>query len=307
LDYKQYQPTDKLLYHLEHLQKIRDGISVGPIHISVWPTNKCQFSCSYCCCKKVIRDGTELNINSYKKMIDIFYKYGLKAVELSGGGEPLLWSKFDEAVEYSYDKGLKLSLITNGVALKNSSKDTLKKFDWIRISIQSLNHLKMISFDNIPVKNSISYIVSNETSLINIEKIWTYLHNYDIIGRVAVAHPCSIEWEEKVKLEVEKYGFPLFFSVKERGQAKGCYMPYIRGAIDWMGNFLPCPSTQLNQENEGFISNNFILCNIDNLEEWILNNPPHDLGYKCLFCNCGKIQNDYIFDLLHQTEDIDFV
>jgi hypothetical protein len=99
----------------------------------------------------------------------------------------------------------------------------------------------------------------------------------------------------------------LFFSDKEMGSPFGCYSAWIRGAIDWNGNFLPCPSISLNEEYEGFVPEEFILCHISKLEEWLNENPPHDLGYRCEICNCGKSNNDFIHNLLQGGTDIDFV
>ena len=81
----------KLLFHIDHLQKIKNGEVCGPIHISVWPTNKCQLNCKYCCFKKVQRNDTELNIIEFKKAIDILIKYGLKAVEMSLRGDETIY------------------------------------------------------------------------------------------------------------------------------------------------------------------------------------------------------------------------
>jgi len=308
MNYKEYKPgVHKLLHHLEHLNSITKGISVAPIHISVWPTDKCQLNCDYCCCRNTMRNNSELDIGLYKKALPIFFKYGTKAIELSGGGEPLLWSHIDEGVDFAHSLGIKQSLITNGLVLKDISVDTLSKFEWIRISVQSANHAKKIDYAQIPVKTSLSYMVSNNTNLSDLIRLHEFSINMDIPTRIAVVRPCSKEWVDKIKNIVDNLGLPFFFSNKELGKPKGCYMAWVRAAIDWDGNFFPCPSIQLNEENEGFIPDSFILCNISNIEEWILNNIPHDLGYQCSFCNCGKEENDFIHELLENTIDADFV
>lgn len=311
MDYKSYQPgTKKLIRHLEHLQKIRDGIPVGPIHISVWPNSQCNFSCSWCCGRNIVNKGGELSLERYIKMIDILQKYSCKAVEFSGSvGEPLLWKPIENAVKYNYEKGLKTSLITNGMFLKNVSTETLQQLNWIRVSIQNLAHMNIIDFEKLSedVRISASHIVATEQNLSGLNSLWKSAKKRNIIIRVAVARPCTEEWEARVEEEVLKLGEPLFFSKKERGSPFGCFMPWIRGAVNWEGNFLPCPSIQLNIENEGYIPEEYVLCNIDNLEEWILNNPPKDLGYRCKMCNCGKENNDFVYNLLQETEDVDFV
>lgn len=309
-DYIEYRPgMRKVVRHLEHLSKMQKGEPVSPIHVSVFPNNFCQLNCEYCCFKETERNTEELNISDFKLAVDVLTKYGLKALELSGGGEPLLWTYFDEAVEYAYSKGLKLSMVTNGLALSTKSQEILSKFNWIRPSVQSTKYAKIIPFDYIPsnVKKSMSFIVYNSRTLDEIKRLYDFAKEKNIIIRVAPIRPCTESFEIEVKSEVEKYGKPLIFFEKERGAPLGCYMLWIRAAIDWKGNFLPCPSIELSPEYFGRIPDSFAVCKIKDLEKWLLENPVHDLGYRCSFCNCGKDTNDFIYNMLEKVEDEDFV
>jgi organic radical activating enzyme len=302
----------KLVYHPEHLTRIKNGYITAPIHLSVWPNNKCQLRCSYCCGKNVKEEDRqkELSLDEFKTAIDILGSYGLKAIEFSGIiGEPLLWKHFEEAVDYAYKKDIKMSLITNGLKLSEISNETLLKLEWIRVSLQSVSHAKQIDFDNISdyTRVSCSFIVANEEAISKIKELYIFALETDVIVRIAVARPSTKEFEELVGKEVNKFGDPLFFSVKEFGTPLGCYMPYVRAALDWNGNFLPCPSMQLNVESEGCIPKDFSLCHINGMEDWLINNRPHDLGYRCKFCNCGYESNNFIYNLLNGVEDVDFV
>lgn len=300
----------KFIHHLDHIKKIKDGEMVGPIHVSVWPTLRCQFNCSYCCCRNTEHgDSKELDINHFKSAVDVLGKYGTKAIEFSGGGEPLLWEHFSEAVNYIYDKGIKMSLITNGMLLNKISKDVLSKLTWLRISYQSLNHAKKIDYEHLSgIRFNTSYIVpTNKIDFTEIGKLHQFVKENNIILRVAVQRPSTVEFENNVETIVSNYGEPMFFSKKEIGKPKGCYMAWVRSAIDWNGNFLPCPSIQLNGDSEGKIPDDFKLCHISNLEEWLNNNRPKNLGYTCEFCNCGKEHNDFIHDLMKGVDDVEFV
>jgi hypothetical protein len=300
----------KLVHHQEHLAKIERRDVVGPIHVSVWPTNKCQLNCNYCCFGKTMRNDTELDINDFYKTMDVLVKYGLKACEFSGGGEPLLWTHFNEAVEYASNKGLDLSLVSNGLALKIIPQDTLKKFKWIRISVQSTNYAKKINLMNyIPpnVRKSMSYIVYNQKSLSEIEKLYQFAKKDNIIIRVAPNRPCELSWAQIVGDEVSKYGYPLLFFEKESGSPSGCYFAWIRAAITWNGEFLPCPSIELSPESAGKIPDDFAVCNVGDLENWLNEHPVFDLGYRCSHCNCGKSTNNFIHNLLEPMEDVNFV
>jgi len=306
----EYKPgLHKLIHHQEHLSKIEKREIVGPIHVSIFPNNFCQLDCPYCCFKKTARNTEELSIEEFTMAVDVLTRYGLKALELSGGGDPLLWSYFKEAVEYAYKKGLKLSLVTNGIALRSIHQEILGMFAWIRPSVQSVGYAKKIAMDWIPdnVKKSMSYIVHDDKSLKELKKLHKFAKESNTIIRVAPIRPCIPEWAETVEKEVNKYGKPFLFFTKEYGSPLGCYMLWIRAAIDWKGNFLPCPSIELTFEHYGKIPDDFGVCKIAGIEDWLKNNPVHDLGYRCSYCNCGKDTNDYIHNLLQKVEDVDFV
>jgi MoaA/NifB/PqqE/SkfB family radical SAM enzyme len=296
------------------------GEVVAPIHVSIWPTVRCQLNCDYCCCRNEdeyerspnAKDGekrhTELTLQEIKDVVDILAKYGTKGIEFSGGGEPTLWPHLSDAVDYIHSKGIKISLITNCLSVDHLSPETISKFAWIRVSIQSLGYAKKVNWKRLSeyTKLSFSYIISNNEGLEEIKKIHPYSLEENVITRIALQRPSKEDKELEVKQTVESLGYPFFFSHKEIGTPKACYMAWVRSAIDWRGNYLVCPSSQLNPTSEGKILQNFGLCHISELEEWLINNPPRDLGYRCKFCNCGKEHNDFINDLVVGVDDAEF-
>jgi MoaA/NifB/PqqE/SkfB family radical SAM enzyme len=309
---EQYQPgIHKLIHHIDHLKKIKNKEVCGPIHLSFWPNSDCQFRCEYCMGKNIKNRIGEISLEEYKSMVDVLVTYGLKALEFSGAiGEPLLWKYFNAAVEYAHTKNLKMSLITNGIKLTDIPDSIISKLSWIRVSIQSLNHLKTIDLNKISklTRISCSYIVSNDLeNMEEIKDIFYYVREKKLITRIAIQRPAEKQDIEILKVFINQYGDPLFFSDKELGKPLGCYIPWVRAAVDWNGNFLPCPSIQLNYDCEGKIPEGFALCHIKDLEAWLINNPPHDLGYRCEYCNCGKEINDMIYNLQEGVEDVEFV
>ena len=305
-----YKPgVHKLIHHQAHLEKVENREVVGPIHISVFPNTSCQLRCPYCSFGKTKRTKEELSLFDFCNAVDILVKHGLKALEFSGGGDPLLWSYFKLATPYAYAKGLKLSLVTNGLALEDIPQEVLKLFTWIRVSVRSANYAKKIKTEWIPenVKRSMSFIVDDLQAIEELKNLYTYAQITDTIIRVAPMRPTTEEWELSVQQATESYGNPLLFFTKPRGAPSGCYMPWFRAAIDWRGNFLPCPSVEVSFENFGKIPEEFFICKIENLEQWLNENPPHDMGHRCSFCNCGKDINDYVHLLLQKTEDVEFV
>jgi MoaA/NifB/PqqE/SkfB family radical SAM enzyme len=309
-EYIQYRPgLAKLIKHTEHLGKIRNREVVGPIHLSCFVTNFCNLKCQYCCFQKTHRTNDELSYEDFCLAIDTLAKYGLKAIEISGGGESLLWSHFIPAIDYAKNKGLHLSLVSNGLLLKTIPQETLSKFDWIRLSVQSAKYAQNIAMDWIPnsVKKSMSFIVYNDHTIDELSKLYNYAKTANMIIRVAPNRPCTQEWETKILDEIKKYGYPFIGFKKEFGTPPGCYMIYLRAALNWKGEFLPCPSIELSPEYAGKIPDNFAVCKISEIEDWLIRNPPHDLGWNCSFCNCGADSNSLIHSLITPIEDVDFV
>lgn len=299
----------KFIKHREHIDKMLRGEVVAPIHVSVWPTIRCQLNCEYCCCRKQKTITPDLDLNLYKEAINILARYGTKAIEFSGGGEPLLWKDFSEAVEHTYSKGLKISLITNGIAIDKIPDGILNKITWLRISFQSIDHANSINYYKLMASRYTgSVIVSPRDFSYKLINDWySFAKSHGIKVRIASQRPSRATFDKILCKEVEKYGSPLFFSEKETGRPLACYMAWIRAAIDWQGHFLPCPAIQLNEENAGFIPESFRLCHISNLEKWLKDNPPHDLGFRCKYCNCGKEHNDFMANLIGEMDDVDFV
>lgn len=135
----------KIFYHNELLQELRAGKRCRPIYIRMKPTNRCNHDCSYCHYKHSYVDLDEYNPNDeipHDKMMEIISDMsdmGVKAITFTGGGEPLLYTYIEEAMERILAAGIDLSAITNGSLLSGRKAELLAKAKWVRISVESLN------------------------------------------------------------------------------------------------------------------------------------------------------------------------
>jgi len=143
----------KFFYHQEAMQFMRDGKGM-PITTHVMSTDICNHTCAFC--SVATREGSVLSIDNINSYLTTLCKYGLKAVILSGGGNPILYkcpktkANFNDLVAMIYAMGLEIGLITNGMPLmtypdgrmswKTVSPETLDKCKWIRISMAGLDH-----------------------------------------------------------------------------------------------------------------------------------------------------------------------
>src|SRR5262245_47390649 len=105
----------KFWNHPEALKALKDG-KPRPIVSHIMPTDTCQHTCSFCSVQT--RDGNSLRMEEITGYVAQLLPLGLKAIIISGGGNPILYKQFDEMVDYLYSNGLKIGLITNGMPLK---------------------------------------------------------------------------------------------------------------------------------------------------------------------------------------------
>ena len=100
--------------------------------------NTCNFKCIHCYNQGLKHEC--LNYDFFIDIIDQLMEMGLQNVTLTGG-EPTLHKDFAKIYNYCYDKGLKITLFSNGFYLNNFLElFKTKKPDKIEISIYGANN-----------------------------------------------------------------------------------------------------------------------------------------------------------------------
>jgi MoaA/NifB/PqqE/SkfB family radical SAM enzyme len=141
---KELYSSFKAAYHLDKLQSLRNGEIVFPTQIQVDLTNKCNHDCVYCFYhgvnERIVtsfdRKAT-LPFPTIIKLIDEMVDKKIPAIQITGGGEPLLYPQFTEVMDYLNKTNLEMALVTNGSLLKDSIIDRLHKLSWIRVSVDA--------------------------------------------------------------------------------------------------------------------------------------------------------------------------
>ncbi len=82
----------KFFFHQNAMQNLRDGKGV-PITTHLMPTDICQHTCAFC--SVATREGNVLTMSEMKAYLEQLVPLGLKAVIISGGGNPLLYNWHD--------------------------------------------------------------------------------------------------------------------------------------------------------------------------------------------------------------------
>ncbi|MBC7836892.1 radical SAM protein [Acetobacteraceae bacterium] len=152
----------KLAFHSAALQSIRSGEQQPPIVVHWFPTNVCNQACVFCTFgsgpdrlrAKILNRRKERWKNQQladphavmpkEKMLETVHclkEIGVKAIQISGGGEPVAYPFFDEMVSAITAAGMEFGLVTNGTLINHVKAELIGSlgFVWARVSIDAGN------------------------------------------------------------------------------------------------------------------------------------------------------------------------
>lgn len=120
----------------QYVDKINTFLSIGKtlIVVELDLTNRCNNRCPACVGHNTIKD--ELSWEEIERIADGLCELDCKGVILSGGGEPLLHPQFIQALKLLKERGLKIGVNTNGLALDRAKAEAIAKYcEYCRISL----------------------------------------------------------------------------------------------------------------------------------------------------------------------------
>lgn len=158
---------DKVLFHLDRLQDMRDGKQPYPVHVQLIISDYCNQNCSFCSYRtenyssnqlfKIIDNGVVNNNpkrmipwDKLQELVQDCEEMNVKAIQLTGGGEPTVHPQFDQLCQLILDKKIGLALVTNGLLLKKKRAEMLAQADWLRVSVDCSNERTYASVRDVP-------------------------------------------------------------------------------------------------------------------------------------------------------------
>lgn len=155
--------SSKLPWHRDIIDGLHNNKGVPKVS-GIFVTDTCQHKCSFC--STANRGQAALTMRQIETYVDQLIPLGLKAVILSGGGNPILYKDKESGADFNAlatmlnKKGLQLGLISNG--LKNMVKypdgrtswktvrpDVLDMLTWVRISLSAWDHGEEVEIPDI--------------------------------------------------------------------------------------------------------------------------------------------------------------
>ena len=137
--------TTKLRAHPEALKNLREGKPQAPITVHLMPQNLCNHSCAFCSYRMDgNKNSLEFNDKSHIPWKDMhgllkdFYDMGVQGIEVTGGGEPLLYPRTYMLWETMNEMGFSTALVTNGTAMTEELAHVVtRNMKWARVSIDA--------------------------------------------------------------------------------------------------------------------------------------------------------------------------
>jgi organic radical activating enzyme len=126
----------KFWRHQQQMFNYRDGRPGSIISSHISPEGACNLKCPYC--SVTYRDThSRIPLETIKDYVTKLKTRGLRAVILTGGGEPTAYKQFAELVRWLNTQEIEIALVTNGsrVYWDNMPDDVCKMFTWVRVSI----------------------------------------------------------------------------------------------------------------------------------------------------------------------------
>jgi hypothetical protein len=304
----------KLLQHTDVLCAIQNEKTFRPITIQIAPTEACDSHCSFC--SVALSPKGTIPFESIASGLRDFKALGAKSVEITGGGNPLLYRDGiytpGDIINVAHDLGYKIGVITNShLPLRYIQSD---KVCWIRVSLSKLEEGISSSdydLDGLDGKLGLSYIIHSGTTQRTIEQIVTLASRYPSVRFVRIAPDCLGEDSLTIK---DKWGWiaeqhPKLF-IKDIGDnfkphTGGCWVGMLRPYWTHTGIYI-CTSHCLihRSYNDGWR-----LCGAHEIEEaWARMNArfqgglnPYDIDLagcgNCYYANNNRILDAVISEL----------
>lgn len=165
---------DKYLQHTDVLYSIQYEDSFKPINVQLCLCEVCDSDCPFCSvAARPLKSYIEWD--KLVKLLEDFRSLGAKALEITGGGNPMLYrdkaakKDINDVVRLAADLGFDVGIITNTENLERHLKpEVYDCINWIRVSLIKLDEGKApedYDFGSFPKdKIGLSYIIYDSTN-----------------------------------------------------------------------------------------------------------------------------------------------
>lgn len=133
----QFNPQMKILWHYDRINEWLTTGDTKPILFEYDASNACNQKCIWCTFD-YLKDKSIMSWDMMRAMILDMSRLGTKAINWTGGGEPLCNPHVAKGLELAHSLGIENGFYTNGQALNDEIIEAIvKTCSWIRISLDA--------------------------------------------------------------------------------------------------------------------------------------------------------------------------
>jgi len=136
VDLRELLSQDKVIpfYYDRHAV---DPAGLAPLAVELHWTSDCNYDCVHCSYGSRRETKGKLSNELIESLVGDLIDMKAEAVYISGGGEPTVVKNWDKHASRLIDAGVQVSLITNGVALREKHLHALSRMNYVAVSIYS--------------------------------------------------------------------------------------------------------------------------------------------------------------------------
>lgn len=311
---------EKLLCHKDAIGDLRWKKN-HPIVLHIMPTEICNLRCVFCSVAQRGENGKlfpNLTLDQIKYVISKLKPLGLKAVILSGGGEPSVYPNINELMRFLHDSGLDIGMISNGIALGDRIlPENLNLLSWLRISINALDYVNDIKVPKLNQQTTFgfSYIWNPLTTEGVLQKIKDKIKEISFFNKVEYVRllpDCNLSTEtleeahKKLREVAKRMGPPFFHQYKTHEMPSECHLGRVHPVLYTDGYIYPCDSLVLNSpiDNKKF-HKEYALCSWNKVEDFFNKNICGSLidTKKCPRCVFAR-QNKLLMKIINTNDTL---
>ena len=253
---------NKFVYHPKEIWNYLNGNGKSIISAHIAPTNKCNLNCTYCNQSNRTK-GKFLELDTIKEFVTGLMERGLKAVIVTGGGEPTTYPQFNELTRWLKQQGLKTALITNGTNNRSGKElvETWDTFEWVRASLNFFNE-RLIPLKIPETMNKgnvgLSLVYQNHTPDM-LKQVADVADKYNARYVRIIPDCCKdtdsiIQERDMLKELFDKLGYKRFFvqdKILSPAKLTTCHQSKLRPFLLPDGTVAPCDCYMLNRDDNG--------------------------------------------------------
>ena len=148
-----YSPF-KFIHHPDRIAALREGKQTIPLQVHLVLSDVCNHRCSFCAYRTEGSTSSELFIgrsdgprqlgprrqipvNKCRDILADCASMGVRAIQFTGGGEPLAHPCHKDVFIAAKELGLDIALVTNGTLMTDATLEALEGAAWIRMSLDA--------------------------------------------------------------------------------------------------------------------------------------------------------------------------